>query len=1003
MFTLQILDRGQTFLHSIADRPLTLGSAPNDDVVLGEQGVAPAHARIEPHDAGARLVAREPVRVNGSPVRAAHDLALGDRVELGRAVVVVGRAVTRAASADDVLERALPRARRTAPARRRRAPRLLVLGGLVVAGALTWLAFGSDSVQRVNEQLALVQRLRTEGRTDAAAAAIARLQQTWAGAADDRLQRLDDEQRALAAIDVAAARLTAAVADPASERGYAEWSQELQRLEHEGSAAERVAARQVRGSLAETLRQRPKLAGSPRDTQAAPPAAQPAQPRSAPAGVAASPLAAAPQADGSSTGRPAAAAGAAGASRPEPGAAEPAATVVPATRVDPAEIDRLVAQGLFAQAIALLHAGLAGQADEAAVARLQQRAEHVRAQAREALARLLADAKRERADYGPREAAKLLHAARHRFPPTAEFESLAGDLAAYEALAAGAPAQPRPDAPAAAGPVDAATRAGTLAALRVTMDAVRRAEEDGAFSVAAQQLRIAADAVRDRDADFAARLQLRADEADLLAAWHDTVTAALVGGRTFAAKDEHGQPLSLVGYQGTHLRIAGDDRPRTWHDLGARVVVAVADQLAVTGRPALGAAALLYKQGENTRAEALLAKLVRADAGLGPAVDRVIARGRGEPFDPRGYTLGSDGFVAVRAVELRQQAVQLAQRVERALRDRDPAVRQKLRADTLAGGPEASGVLAAALRTEQRRLVAKLDTGSLKKQVDRVAAQRVLLDRAREHAKELIFDEKKYFYPYKPPAVASERYAEYARVQAEVDRRVAALRTVWQDERARVRVPSSLRAELDRLHWLEQTLASLGEADDDAMAQLGWVRALPPGDTITVRDYCATVAERAELVAWRRIDAYNQIVAKSLSAPQRELLQITNDYRAMFRHPPIAVVRALVDASQGHAEEMSRLGFFDHMSPTPGRRTPYDRMKLAGYLAGVSENIALFDGAMGAHVAWCHSSGHHRNLLDAANREIGVGAHGRYWVQNFGSGTAHRDDAAWPQSVATTR
>jgi uncharacterized protein YkwD len=100
---------------------------------------------------------------------------------------------------------------------------------------------------------------------------------------------------------------------------------------------------------------------------------------------------------------------------------------------------------------------------------------------------------------------------------------------------------------------------------------------------------------------------------------------------------------------------------------------------------------------------------------------------------------------------------------------------------------------------------------------------------------------------------------------------------------------------------------------------------------------------------------------------------------------------------------MARLGYFAHMSPTPGRHTPYDRMRLAGYKFGVSENIALVDGANGAHVAWCHSSGHHRNLLDASHYEIGIGADGRLWVQNFGSGKVHRDEPAWTESRANNR
>jgi uncharacterized protein YkwD len=167
---------------------------------------------------------------------------------------------------------------------------------------------------------------------------------------------------------------------------------------------------------------------------------------------------------------------------------------------------------------------------------------------------------------------------------------------------------------------------------------------------------------------------------------------------------------------------------------------------------------------------------------------------------------------------------------------------------------------------------------------------------------------------------------------------------------------------------------------------------------VGVQDHCATVAERGQLEEWRRIAAYNTVVGKQVGSAVREQLKVTNDYRAMFGHRPLALVKALCDAAQGHADEMSKLGYFAHMSPMPGRRTPYDRMRLAGYALGVSENIALNDSAAAAHHAWCHSSGHHRNLLDPSHRELGVGADGRNWVQNFGSGNLHEDDPAWATS-----
>ena len=501
--------------------------------------------------------------------------------------------------------------------------------------------------------------------------------------------------------------------------------------------------------------------------------------------------------------------------------------------------------------------------------------------------------------------------------------------------------------------------------------------------------------MQERDADFSRRLVLRADEAELLAAWHEAVAAAVQGGRALPSKHQNGQPITLAKVDGAGFVDANGQR-LSWHDIAPVGVQALADQLKVTGPPALGAAALLYKQGQGVLAEALLAKVLRAEPAGKDGVDRVIARGRGEPFDGSGYSLGKDGFTSVRSLEIQKQAAQLVVRLDAALRDRNEAARETLWRETLAAGPDAVHVLVATLQKELQKQVARLDTGALRKQVDRLAAQRQLLEQARQSAKELIFDEKKYFYPYKPPAVSSDRYAEYLRVQAEVDRRVAALRTLWNDDRAKVRVPTSLRADLDRLDWVAKGLAGLGELDAGALAQIEWVRALPAGDSVGVRDYCTTLAERAELEDWRRIEAYNAAVGKTLTSAQREQLKVTNDYRAMFHHRPLAVMPVVCTASQGHAEEMSRLGYFSHTSPSPGRKTPYDRMRLAGYTFGVSENIALVDGAMGAHVEWCHSSGHHRNLLDPAHKEMGIGAVGRYWVQNFGSGSGHREDPAWP-------
>ncbi|MFN9277320.1 MAG: hypothetical protein ACK6D2_16490 [Planctomycetota bacterium] len=471
-----------------------------------------------------------------------------------------------------------------------------------------------------------------------------------------------------------------------------------------------------------------------------------------------------------------------------------------------------------------------------------------------------------------REAAKSLHAIRHRYPPGGEFAALDERIRAYEAAAA-APA--------------------------------------GAVAASAAMAKPAAGAA---DAGAPTLVALRG----LL----DKVRVAEEAGDFAVAADR--------------LRAAADGRRVSWHDVAPEGVAALAEQTKARGDAALGAAALLYKKAANGPAEALLQKALRAEPALKDGADRVIARGRGETLQPGGYTLAKDGFTSARSVEIQKQATALRTQLDAALRDRAGKARAELWSQTMAAGPEAVQVLAAAMKKELATQVGRFDRPSWRKDHEKLVAARQALDAARQHARELIYDEVKYFYPYKPPAVSSDRYAEYVRVQAEVNRRVAALRALWNDQKLKLAVPGSVQADLERIDWLAARLAELGDADDAALARLDWVRSLPAGKSIGVRELCLTPAEFAEFETRRRIDRYNDITGRTLASAQREQLRVTNEYRAMFRHRPLAIVPVVCTAAQGHAEEMSKLGYFAHQSPTPGRTTPYDRMRLAGYDKGAS-------------------------------------------------------------------
>jgi hypothetical protein len=664
------------------------------------------------------------------------------------------------------------------------------------------------------------------------------------------------------------------------------------------------------------------------------------------------------------------------------------------------EANRLAGNGLFVQAIAVLQDAMATAADQARAAVLRPHLDELRADAMRHVQVLVAQARQSvRLDQAG-EAVALLRAAQPRFPTGAGFDLLtqvlreaeeAADEVSVPAAVTASSAPPAGTSAPSGGPTSA------LMELRSQMDAIRRAEEGGQFASAARLLHEAVDLVRERDPAFAERLLGRAEAAELEAAWHEHVAAAIAAGHTLKVTTRAGHAVTLRAAGDERLAVAsaaGDER-LGWPEVSAFGLSLLVDETAPAGPAALGAAVLFYGAGDARRAESLLAKVLPGEPKLKTVVDGVLARGRGEPVDERGYTLGREGFVSLRALDLEKAAQKLAGRVDAALRDRDPAARDALVAEVLGGGPDGLAVLTTAMEKELERQLAKIDASPVRKQYERLTEARVVLDAARDEARSLIYDETKYFYPYKPPAVSSEQFAEYNRVQAEVDRRVAVLRAVWKDDRVRVRVPATLRADLERLDWAAKVLGQLAPFDSARLAGVEWARAVPALDSVGLQDHCRTAAERQEREQWRLIEAYDTIAGKSMASAVREQLHITNDYRAMFGHRPLAIVGIVCQAAQGHAEEMTRLGYFAHMSPTPGRRTPYDRMQLAGYSSGSSENIALCDSAASAHDAWCHSSGHHRNLLDPNHQEVGIGADGRNWVQNFGSGQVHEQDPAW--------
>ena len=160
-----------------------------------------------------------------------------------------------------------------------------------------------------------------------------------------------------------------------------------------------------------------------------------------------------------------------------------------------------------------------------------------------------------------------------------------------------------------------------------------------------------------------------------------------------------------------------------------------------------------------------------------------------------------------------------------------------------------------------------------------------------------------------------------------------------------------------------------------------------------LRNFALDRDEWAELELSADIMAYNERMEIEALPGEIKQVWITNRYRMMMGRHALAMNELILQAARGHSEWMSRTGTFAHYEDTAERRTPVDRMALAGYDRGAGENIYRGGGGpMGAHVGWIHSSGHHRNLLYPSHSEMAAGDVGPYWTQNFGGGSEFREN-----------
>jgi hypothetical protein len=371
-----------------------------------------------------------------------------------------------------------------------------------------------------------------------------------------------------------------------------------------------------------------------------------------------------------------------------------------------------------------------------------------------------------------------------------------------------------------------------------------------------------------------------------------------------------------------------------------------------------------------------------------------VARARNEPVPAKGYAFRKETWTSLEVLQANAAASGLEDAAKK-LESAQPAQRDALVKSLEALGPEAAPRLDRALETRWNAACKALTQGTTLKALNAVAEARRELDTKRKHALDLIFDEATYFYPYNPPECPPEKAKLYPGVQQDVDTRVGAVREAWKSAH-RVSVPPAFRAALEELDW-NRGMQKARKLAFTLPAEIpAWIDGVDrESDAVDLKTFAWDAKERAFLQHDVRVEALNARLWKepqsnpaavARSEEQKQVL-VTNEYRKMFGRRAVAWNPLIETAARGHSDYMANTGDFGHFEKDPKRYGPNERLRLAGYAFGGSENCSMGDtSADGAHLGWIHSSGHHRNILGPDHWEMGAACSSMYWTQNFGAG-----------------
>lgn len=129
-------------------------------------------------------------------------------------------------------------------------------------------------------------------------------------------------------------------------------------------------------------------------------------------------------------------------------------------------------------------------------------------------------------------------------------------------------------------------------------------------------------------------------------------------------------------------------------------------------------------------------------------------------------------------------------------------------------------------------------------------------------------------------------------------------------------------------------------------------------------------------------------VSDSYASFRSQVVQLVNQERTSRGLKALSMDSSLTKTATLKSQDMAKLGYFDHTSPTYG--SPFDMMKQFGIsYRAAGENIAMGQTSPAQVMnGWMNSEGHKANILNTSFTKIGVGvaqnSAGRYyWTQQF--------------------